>query len=229
MKIVDSFLTESYPKNPEKIVIKNKYYPTGLTEKEVYEYYQNNKKKILDWIGERYVAFFLELEDQMLIKRKDSKGNFIRLKEGNFDELITGRTLQIHVQIPVKTNYFVVDIDSRTEDFKEIKKAAKIVKEITEKDLDVRFFEFLFTSTTGIHTIGYMNQIRNIDDIRKTLFKLLNENQEKYRVNIREKKTRGINFDLSPNYKNSLHISRYSLTKEGLICDDIRRRGGKKI
>lgn len=229
MKVINKFLSESYPKNPDQIILENNYYPSGLTEKEIYEYYLKNKSQILDWIGKRNVAFFLKLENKMIVKRKTNKNEFIKLTKSNFDELITGRTIQIHVQHPQKTNYFIIDIDSDISTFRDIKIASKDVKKILEKPFGVRFFEFLFSGETGIHLIGYMNNLRNINQIRASIFSYLQKKQDKYFVNVKGERTKGINLDLSPNHKNALHLSRYSLTKEGLICDDIRENGGKKI
>ena len=33
----------SYPQNPETLVIQNKYYPKGLREIDIWNYYQKNK------------------------------------------------------------------------------------------------------------------------------------------------------------------------------------------
>ena len=36
-----------YPKNPDSIVLKNKYYPNGLKEIDIWNYYQKNKRNML--------------------------------------------------------------------------------------------------------------------------------------------------------------------------------------
>ena len=70
MKIIDKFLTESFPDNPEDVILKNQYYPSGLKEVDVYTYYMKMKPRILSWIGKRKSAFFLRIDDDLVVKRK---------------------------------------------------------------------------------------------------------------------------------------------------------------
>ena len=49
----------SAPKNPEIVVIKNKYYPAGLNEGRVWDYYQRYKFKVIDEINARPIMLWI--------------------------------------------------------------------------------------------------------------------------------------------------------------------------
>ena len=60
------------PKNQESVVLKNKFYPSGLKEKQIYDYYLSIKNNLLNWIGKNNpVGFFLMMEDQSIIVKID--------------------------------------------------------------------------------------------------------------------------------------------------------------
>lgn len=216
------------PPNPSQVIIKNNFYPSGLTELDIYTYYMKVKKNLLDWIGGRQVAFFLNIDNQLVVKRKH-KGRDIYLTENNYEEIITGRTNSIYVERDTTTNYFVVDVDAaKGIKFSEILKACKLAKDLLTP-MDIVKWEWLVTSPHGIHMIGQVKQQYNINQLRSEIENLLKQ-QTEHLVNIKGRK-QGINYDLSPNYQKSLHMARYSLTKEGLICDDYltSRNAGKRI
>lgn len=221
MSVIHNFLIqEFFPEHPGNIVIRNKYYPRGLTELQIYKYYMKVKPKLLKWVGRRKIMFFLRIdEDQIIVKRKH-KGKNIVLTSSNYPKLITGRTNKIHVEHPTMTNYFVVDIDAgEGTKVKDVLKAANSIPDYLE-ELEVKQWEQLFSSPLGIQVIGYLDRKTNINKIRKSVMNLLNK-QNKYLVNEKGRHPNTINLDMTPNYKRGLHIARYSLTKEGLICDDL--------
>lgn len=226
-----TLLSEHTPQNPDQIVIKNKFYPQGLTEKRIYDYYIQNKKYLLDWIDNRPVAFFLNIDGQIVVKRKTSTGSPIVLDVNNFEKLITGRTNGIYVERDNPSDYLVVDIDASKFgiSYKEIHKASKVVQELL-KPLGVKYWEKLFTSPNGMHVIGYLKSKHPLSYIKLTVEEHLSK-QTRYLVNVKGRKPGTINLDLSPNYDKSIHMARYSLTKEGLICDDISvsNNAGKRI
>jgi len=230
MDIIKEYISQKFiPPHPEQAVIRNWLYPHGLTEKDIWDYYQKNKKNLLDWIGDRTVAFFLKINDILVVKRNIGEKP-IKLTQENFDELITGRTLQVLVERHDPTDYFVVDIDAgESHSRKEIIMASRVVVQLLNP-LQVEKWEVLFTSPKGIHVIGYLSKKDSLNNIRSSVEELLSQ-QNDYLVNVKGRRHIEINLDLTPNYKRSIHICRYSLTKEGLICDDIltSSKAGKKI
>lgn len=232
MKVINSFLTEFYPSHPVDIVIKNEFYPKGLTELQVYNHYLSVKNKLLNWIKDRNVAFLIRVEKDQTVLIRNQKGKPIYLTNSNFENLITGRTNVIYVTHPELTNYWVVDIDIGPNlSIQHAKSTLHVLEhEFRKNSLETKSLEAIFSSPKGIHLIGYLNHQINIDLLRHSLVKelqLISErlNQKskiQFTVNVKGRENNKINFDLSSMYPNSLHISKYSLTKEFLICDDVK-------
>jgi len=225
MITINKFLQEGYPNNPFDIVIKNKWYPQGIRALDIYGYYMDNKSKILEWIGDRKVAFRIRIDEKSTIIRRKINGRPIILNETNYDEIITGRTNVIYVEQPAKTNYFVIDIDAGPNlQMRHVEATANsLLKEFGGK------YELITSSTIGIHYIGYVNTPQDINQLRDKIKAILDEKAKilnkqsgsiEYLVHVKGRKPNTINFDLSTMYDKSLHIARYSLTKEFLTCDD---------
>jgi hypothetical protein len=224
MNAIKKFLSESYPNNPFDVVIKNKHYPQGIREIDIYGYWMDHRMKILNWVGDRNVAFRIRIDEKSTVIRRKLNGRPIKLTKTNFKEIMTGRTNVIYVEHPSMTDYFVIDIDAgQNLGMKHVAKTANfLLKEFGNK------YELLTSSTRSLHYIGYVNKKQNINQLREKLFSLLEQKVEvlnglpgniNYTVNVKGRKTNTINFDLSTMYDKSLHIARYSLTKEFLSCD----------
>jgi hypothetical protein len=225
MRVINKFLQEYYPDHPSDVVIKNKFYPSGLTEKNVYEHYLQVKDKMLDWIGDRYCAFLLRLDEKTTVMRRNIHGSFIKLNHQNFDDIITGRTNVVYVMHPMHTSYFIIDIDPGPGlGQKESLHAAKLLV----NELKPKRHEIILPSVTGAHLIGYLNSMQNLDKLRihliNTLEKVVNnlntQSKIQYVLHKKGRKPNTINFDMTSMFENSLHICKYSLTKEFLICND---------
>ena len=91
MKVINKFLTEFYPSHPEDTVIKNTFYPKGLRESEIYNYYLSKKKDLLKWIDGRRVAFLLRLSEKHSVLIRNQKGNPIYLTDSNFENLMENK------------------------------------------------------------------------------------------------------------------------------------------
>jgi len=229
MKFYSKFLKEFYPDNPNQIVLKNKYYPSGLREIDIYNHYLNYEDKLLKWIDNRYVGFFINVNGQRIMKRRINNKPITLTKE-NFKDLITGRTNTIFVEHPTQTNYYVIDVDPGKNISRDT--TIEIIADI-HNHLFLRLLtykkEILITSSTGFHIIGTIPNKKNINHIRKLIEDMLNfivkskKYTSKVLVNKKGRDPNTINLDLTPMYEKSLHISKFSLTKDGLICDDISK------
>ncbi len=223
MKVIENFLVENIPKSPETVILKNKYYPKGLTEKQVYDYYMKLKRSLLSYIGNRSVSFFLIIDGKIIVKRKDKSGARIKLTPANYEELITGRTLSIFINRMSKmTDYIVIDIDSgKGTPFSKLSNAFDVARRIMKKS-ELRSEEALFTGR-GIHYIVHFDKKQDIDKLRNNVISNL-KSQNEYPVTITRKPSPGkVSFDMSPNFRNSMHVSKYSLSKEGLKVLDIHK------
>jgi hypothetical protein len=221
VKTIKSYLLqEHFPEKPDTVVFRNKYYPQGLTEGMIYNYYMKMKPQILSWIKNRQVMFFIRIDQNQVVVKRKMNGSDIILTSSNYEQLINGRLNQIHVEHPNNTNYFVVDIDAGNEvSYRNLYKASVDLEKLTDP-MGVVKWEKLFSGPRGIHAIGYLKGRRSLSVIREELVDLLNT-QDKYLVNVKGRRPGTINFDMTPNYKRGSHIARFSLTKDGLICDDI--------
>lgn len=217
----------SYPKNPNIVVIRNAYYPSGLTEKNIYEYYQKNKNKILDYIGRNPVLLFIVPNVNEVIIRRFLNHKLIRLTSTNFDQIITGRTISISVESGSTVDKYIVDIDSSANTSEGAKqKAVEDVLEVYKKLPEIKEFK-VFLSGNGYHVYGVLVKKINYLKAIKVLKTHLNYSLSKYYsigTKRRGKSTKVINLDLSPMYNRGSHTVPFSLNRNGLICDEVTNR-----
>jgi hypothetical protein len=60
----------AYPKNPDTIVLRNSYYPNGLREIDVWNYYQKVKRDILDETKSRDVMLGIMVDVNKPVLRR---------------------------------------------------------------------------------------------------------------------------------------------------------------
>lgn len=215
---------------PDKIVFVNKYYPKGITKRQLADYYIANKNRILKECGNRPIVLFMSFEayNPLVVQRKvDNKQIVFNSK--NYDKLMTtGNILSVAAEIPRRTNFWVIDIDCKT--VSDNRKKVKAVDDVL-KTMEgfVKTFR-VCNSTTGFHVYGYLS--KNVD---KTSQKILIERQLEnhlshiYKIgNLQEIESlnvtrREINLDLSPMNERGAILVPGSLTREGIICSDITR------
>jgi hypothetical protein len=214
------------PKNPDEIILKNKYYPNGLTTNVIYKYYKSNKKQILEYCKDRPVILNIkpDLKSEILIKRLH-KQKPIFLSSDNYDEFINYRTLSISYEPNTfnKITHIILDIDNKKNgvDFNKLKAATKDIrsrfhpwpfyKNISSIDINI------FPSPNGFHIIYETTGIKkfsDIDDLRSMMeIELKRVFSNLYDIN--DKKAKGINIDLSPMSKRGSITVPYSLTRAG--------------
>lgn len=218
-----SNLYEYYPTNPDTIIVKNKFYPKGLTELDLYNYYISNKSEILNQVKDREVMFFLGLEDgESIVKRKTPKGEYIKLTSSNYKDLITGRTLSIHSTMKQKEDFGIVDIDST--DIRQSINATMDVYDYLKNVSDIKNLQIRYTGKDSFHIICLFHHFLQIDSIRKYLKRILeNKFQGKYEIAYHKKLGSKINLDLSSNKYRGGFITLNSLSILGLKCMEIDR------
>lgn len=209
----------SYPKNPDSIVIQNEFYPKGLREIDIWNYYQKAKYLLLEQVRGRDVFFSIIVDGQEIIRRITKNKNYITLIPSNYDELITGRTISVHSVMRRYEEFGIIDIDC--EDFELAKEATRntvnyLVKNAYHfKDLEIRF-----TGKTSFHIICYLRNRMLIDNIRDLLRKyLLSSVDLNKNYTVLHARRKGIpNLDLAPNKINGGFITLNSLSTIGLRC-----------
>lgn len=215
----------SYPKNPDVVVLKNKYYPQGLKEIDIWNYYQKVKTPFLQQIQNRDLMFEIMVDvNKPVIKRHGLKGKTIRLTPKNYDEVITGRTVAIHSTMGSYENIGIIDIDiSPGDGFAWARKTAIDVYDfVMDKVPIIKSAYIKFTGGTSFHIICEFGRKMKIDAIRFLLEHFLRNSELAKVYTIEAKRRPGIpNLDLSPNKYKGNFITLHSLSVLGLRCMEV--------
>lgn len=212
------------PENPETIVLKNKYYPQGLREIDIWDYYQRVKPQILKETRLRDLMFMIMVDVNKPIIRKKLRGKAIRLTPQNYDQIITGRTVAIYSSMASTEDFGIIDIDVHPRDG--IRWANKAAYDVYDFVMDrvpiVRTASIRFTGKTSFHIICNFQKKMKIDVIRFLLRKFLAESELSKVYTVQAKRTAGVpNLDLAPNKFRGNYITLHSLSLFGLICMDV--------
>lgn len=214
----------SYPKNPETIILKNEFYPSGLKEIDIWNYYQKEKARLLkETINKVLIVFFVTDTNKIIVIRKTKDKKFIRLTPSTYDEIVSGRTLSFHSVMDKYSDFGIVDID--TDDFRLAKETTIYIYNILNRANFVYDQKLRFTGKNSFHIKVYFRNEYPIEYIKKTLIDYLVENNidKKYTISYkRHEKTP--NIDLNRNVYNAGHISLYSLAVTGLRCIEVNPR-----
>ena len=212
-----------HPVHPNTIVIKNDFYPQGVTEQEVWDYYQDNKSKILQEVDNRDLIFFVMVDfNDPVVLRSGKTSRFIRLKPENYDELITGRTISIHSTMRASEDFGIIDIDCG-----DFEKAKKTASDIYKYMLNVMVgmvsgAKIRYTGKTSFHIICQFKKKMQIDSIRTILKKYLSMGKLSDKYTIAAKKIPGTpNLDLAPNKFRGGFITPHCLSVMGLKCMEV--------
>lgn len=208
----------SKPKNPDEIVLKNNFYPKGLTEKDIYDYYIKNKSNIIEQVKNRDLMFVLYVEENKPIVKKKHKGKPITLSPSNYEELISGRSVSIHSTMKAHENIAIVDIDS--DDWREAKSATFDVYDVLMDLPFINSVEIRYTGKDSFHLFCKLGRRIKIDSIRFLLENYLNKNKKlRSKYTIQKKRERNIpNIDLYRNVKGANFITLNCLSILGLKC-----------
>jgi len=209
-------------KNPKSIVIKNQYYPNGLTEEQIFNYYMDNKSKILEYNENRYVMFFVAVDlNQIVVKRKINN-NFIKLTKSNYEKIINGRIISIHSIMNKKENQGIIDIDHCNSNCPFI--TLEIVNYLESLLNSNQKLLIQFTGKKSFHIIVKFTNSFNINKVRSYLMDILQLFSKKYDVGMTTKTSNRPKLDLSSNKVNGAFISPYSLSTYGLVSDFVTKK-----
>lgn len=216
----------STPQNPETIIVKNKYYSRGLTEGDIWDYYQKQKFNIIRELRGRNVFFHIAVDVNKIIAKRKGKGEkYFRLSTTSYDEIMTGRSLAVYGTMNRAEEIAIIDVD--VDDFKWAKTATADVYDFIEKGgiEIVKTARIRYTGKQGFHIVCNLNMKRNIDMARVIFRERLVNSELAKRYTIAQKRRPGIpNLDLSINKINGVFISLYSLSIWGLKCMEVDRR-----
>lgn len=214
-----------YPENPKTIIIKNKYYPKGLKEVDVWNYYQKVKNEILRETINRDLLFFIMTDvNKPIVRRKMVSGKYIQLTPKNYDNIITGRSISIHSAMKNIETFGIIDIDVDPRDG--FKWARKVTKDVYDFVMDkvpvIRAAQIRFTGKDSFHIVCDFGRRAKIDSIRFLLRKFLSESDLAKVYTVGGKRTLGVpNLDLAPNKVRGNYITLHSLSILGLRCVEV--------
>jgi len=213
----------SYPKNPNQIVIQNEFYPHGLTEKDIWDYYEKNKPLILKNIIGRNIMFFIATDiNKTVVKRKINESP-IRLNYSNFNEIITGRTISIHSEMGMIENFGIVDVD--VDDFHKAKLATLEVYHILNQYKLFTDVKIRYTGKTSFHVIVYFKRKVEVSYIKNMLEQYIKETPLINKFTMKHKRDiKTPNLDLYRNVYRAAFISEGSLSVDGLRCIEVNPR-----
>ena len=104
----------SKPSNPYEIVIKNRFFPDGVTEQDLYQYWIKKKFEILRNLeGSRSIFYINGDLDKLIVRRYLKANEQIKLIPENYDNVVTGRTVGILRVFDERSDFGIVDVDSR--------------------------------------------------------------------------------------------------------------------
>ncbi|MHA1872610.1 MAG: hypothetical protein ACTSVB_00740 [Candidatus Heimdallarchaeaceae archaeon] len=212
-----------YPENPNTIVIQNKFYPKGIQEIDIWNYYQRVKRPILKETQGREIMFFIMVEKNKPVVRRKVPGGFIRMTPNNYDKIITGRTVSLHSAMNSIENFGIIDIDIGLDGFRWAKEVTRRVYDfVMDKMPIVRTASIRFTGKTSFHIKCDFGRRMKIDVIRFLLGKFLRESELSKVYTIEGKRRPGIpNLDMAPNKLRGNYITLNSLSVWGLKCMEV--------
>ena len=214
----------AYPENPKTIVVKNKYYPKGLTELDIWNYYQKVKGPLLRQTLNRDLMFFIMVEPNKPVIRRKVGGGLIRLTPKNYDQMITGRTVSIHSAMGAYEDIGIIDIDVHPGDgFNWARKVALDVYDFVMDKMPVlKSASIRYTGKTSFHVVCDFGRKAKIDSIKFLLENFLSRSDLRKAYQIGGKRKAGVpNLDLNRNCNRCNYITLHSLSILGLKCMEV--------
>ena len=215
----------SYPKNPETIVVKNKFYPMGVSELMIWNYYQKAKVPLLKQVYNRDLMFFIMTDVNNPIIRKKLGNKYIRLLPANYDTVITGRTVSIHSAMKGYEEFAIIDVDLHPSDgFMWAKDATGNVYEyIMDKVPIIRKASIRYTGKGSFHIVCDFARKMKIEPTKFLIQKFLSDSplSKVYTINAKTARAGVPNLDLNRNCLNCNYITLHSLSIWGLRCMEV--------
>ena len=210
------------PQNPNTVVIRNKFYPKGLTEQEVWDYYDKNRYKLLDETKNKNLAVVIMVDENKPVIRKNVGGRPIRLTPQNYDKLVNGRTVTFYSEMRPYEQYGIIDIDT-DDGFEWAKKYTAAVYDYVMDEMPlVKKAQIRYTGKTSFHIICDFGKKMKTEVIYFLLEKFLRNSDLAKVYTIERKRRPGVpNLDLSPNKLRGNYITLHSLSVVGLRCMEV--------
>lgn len=215
----------SYPKNPNTVILKNKFYLRGLTELDVWNYYQDVKNELLNEVRNRDLMFYIMVDLNKPVIRRKGKSGYIRLTPSNYDEIITGRTISIHSSMSNYEDFGIIDIDVHPYDG--FNWARKVTYDTYDFVMDkipiLKTASIRYTGKSSFHIKCNFGRKLKIDSIKFLLNNFLSKSDLAKAYQIGGKRKAGVpNIDLDRNCLRCNYITLHSLSVWGLQSMEVK-------
>lgn len=231
--------TAGYPEHPEQLVVKkNEFFPNGVKEIDVWNYYEGIKKKLISELKgyDLFVVMAIHPGTELYIRHPyDKKTEYIRINsEKDFEQYHTGKTAEYHITSPELVEEVVFDFDPGSKaSFEDIKNVVSQCVEFIKKQ---KYFknktQIRYTGKRSFHVSGFLKSKKKIEDVKNEIENDLKESfKDVENIVIATNKPSGkkINIDLSPMKSDGGHIAPYSMRIEtGLVCIPVESLKGFK-
>lgn len=213
-----------YPKNPNTIVIKNKFFKSGLKEIDIWNYYQKVKVDLIKEFFNRDLMVFIMTElNKPIIRRRMKNGKNIRINSKNYDEMMSGRSVSFHSTMKNIEDFGIIDIDIDPRD--QFSLAQKTTAEVYNYVNNIPMISnatIRFTGKTSFHILCKFYRKNKIENIKFLLKDYLMDSYLSKKYSIGGRRKRGLpNLDLSLNKQRGNFITLHSLSIFGLRCMEI--------
>jgi len=167
----ESVVTAGYPKHPDTIVVESEFYPRGLTEADVWSYYDGTKNEIVGELEGHNVMLVIKADGEIYKRHPDGKEAFIRIGSvEDFDRYNNGRTVEFHKVLGDQTSYGFVDVDPKEAvPFEKARKVAGDVYDLLLEQPDINRVDLAYSGGRGFHIYPYYERPKPTEEARKDL------------------------------------------------------------
>jgi hypothetical protein len=222
-----------YPGHPKDIVLPTSDWSSRpVAEVDIWNYYSGVGKKMLPELKGRNLFIAVAPKgyragQKPIYIRHPYHGNteFIRISSPkDFEEYHSGRTVEMHVTLPLQTPYYIIDIDAPGK-FSFTKKITAEVSDELKKLSEVRNIELRYTGKRGFHILGWLKKSKNVNDARDYLKDWLKQTFGDRDDVVLGESPKGSKpaLGLSPMKVNGGQVALWSLRVSGLCCVEVPR------
>lgn len=214
------------PKNPQTIILKNKFYTGGLREIDIWNYYQSVKRDLIsENVGLQMMVYIATDLNKFVVRRRMADNKPIYLDFKNYDQIISGRTLSFHSSMNPSTRWGIIDIDVHpNSSFIEAQQATLATYDyVMDKISFIRTAQIRYTGKNSFHIACDFGKTMRADTARFMLEKFLRQSplSKVYTINAKKASYGVQNIDLNRNCFKCNHVSLYSLSSWGLKCMEV--------
>ena len=214
------------PTNPKTVILKNRFYPRGLREIDVWYYYHSVKRELIsENVGLQMMVYIMTEMNKPVVRRRGAGGKPIYLDNKSYDDIVTGRTISFHAGMNPQTRWAIIDVDiSPTDSLRDAKEATLNTYDyIMDKIAFIRSAQIRYSGKTSFHISCDFGRTMRADTVRFMLEKFLRQSPlaKVYSINAKKAAAGIPNLDLNRNAFKANHISLHSLSVWGLKCMDV--------